>query len=262
MDWIAAISTTSLFALILWLSRNLIITRLTRSVSHEYDTKLANIKADLVAKASQIDALRSGVLSGVSARQASIFQRRLAAIEELWDAVVLLGPAKGVSAWMAAVKFEAAAKEAAKNPQFREIFLTVGKIDLDSLRTSQALKARPFVSPLAWAYYSAYQAIVFHAVTKMDMLKKGLDMPEIIDTKSITELVKVALPHQVQYIEQYGPSAFHHLLEELETKLLLAFQLMLKGDDSDEDTLEKAASIIKKSEILMSVSNNSELQNK
>jgi hypothetical protein len=251
MEWIAAISTTSLFAAALWLSRNLIFTRLTNSVRHEYDTKLENLKADLQAKASQIDALRSGVLSGVTTRQAAIFQRRLAAIEQLWDAVVSLGPAKSVSAWMAVVKFEAAAKEAAKNPRFREMFSMIGSIDLNSLPTDQALRTRPFVSPLVWAYYSAYQAIVLHAVVRLIMLKNGIDMVEVIDTKNVTELVKVALPHHVQYIEKYGPGAFHYLLEELENNLLAAFQLMLKGDESDQDTLEKAAAIIKKSETLM-----------
>lgn len=252
MEWIAAISTTALFAAALWLLRNFIITRLTNSVRHEYDTKLENLKADLMAKASQIDALRSGVLSGVTTRQAAIFQRRLAAIEQLWDAVVALVPAKAVSAWMAVVKFEAAAKEAARNPRVREMFSMLGSIDLDKLPTNQALKTRPFVSPLAWAYYSAYQAIIAHAVARLIMLRNGIDMGEVMDTKSITELVKVALPHQVQYIEKYGPSAFHHLLEELENNLLAAFHLMLKSDESDQDALEKSAAIIKKSEILIS----------
>jgi len=185
MEWIAAISTTSLLAAALWLSRNLIITRPTNSVRHEYDTKLENLKADLKAKSSQIDALRSGALSSVTTRQAAIFQRQLTAIEQLWDSVVSLGPAKAVSAWMAVVKFEAAAK----NPRFREMFSMIGSIDLNSFQTNQALKTRPFVSPLAWAYYSAYQAIVFHAVTCLHMLKNGIDMVEVIDTKNVTELV-------------------------------------------------------------------------
>lgn len=251
MEWIAAISTTFLLAAVLWLSRNLIITRLTNSVRHEYDTKLESLKADLKAKSSQIDALRSGALSGVTTRQAAIFQRRLTAIDLLWDTVVSLGPAKAVSAWMAVVKFEAAAKEAANNPRFREMFSMIGNIDLNSFQTNQALKTRPFVSPLAWAYYSAYQAIVIHAVARLHMLKNGIDMVEVIDTKNVTELVKVALPHQVQYIEKYGPSAFHYLLDELENNLLAAFQLMLNGDESDQLTLEKAAAIIKQSEVLM-----------
>lgn len=262
MEWFAPISTTALFALALWLSRNLIITRLTNSVRYEYENKLESlkadlrqneeiVKADLKAKASQIDALRSGVLSGITSREAAIFQRRLAAVEQLWDAVISLGPAKSVSAWMAVVKFEPAAKEAAKNPRFREIFSVIGSFDLNSLSNNPALRTRPFVSPIVWAYYSAYQAIIFHAVARLQMLKSGIDMVEVIDNKNVTNLVKAALPHQVQYIEQFGPGAFHYLLDELENNLLAAFQQMFKGDESDKDTLEKAAAIIKQSEVLM-----------
>lgn len=262
MEWIPAISTTSFLAIVIWLSRNLIITRLTSSVRHEYDKKLENIKtefrrneellkADLSAKASQIEALRTGVLTGVTTRQAAIFERQITSIEQLWDAVVSLGPAKAVSAWMAVVKFEAAAKEAAENPRFRELFEVMGNIDLNNFKTNQALITRPFVSSLAWAYYSAYQAIVFHAIARLHMLKNGINMTEVIDTKKVTELVKLALPHQLPYIEKYGPGAFHYLLDELENNLLLAFQLMLKDEKADHETLERAAAIIKQSESLM-----------
>lgn len=47
MDWFPAISTTSLLVIALWLGRNLLITRLTNSVRHEYDEKLETIKAIL-----------------------------------------------------------------------------------------------------------------------------------------------------------------------------------------------------------------------
>ena len=262
MDWIPAISTSSLLILVLWLFRNLIITRLTNSVKHEYDAKIENLKAelrkneeafkiDLSTKASQMEALRNGVLSGVTSRQAVIFERQLVAVEQLWEAFVSLAPAKEISAWMAEVKFESAAKEAAKNPRVREMFSMIGNFDLKNLGTKQAVKTRPFISPLAWAYYSAYEAIVFHAITRLHMLKNGIDMVEVIDNSRVIGLVRVALPHQVQYIEKYGPSAFHYLLEELESNLLAAFRLMFQGEEADKDNLEKAAAIIKQSEALM-----------
>lgn len=262
MDWIPAISTTSLLALALWLFRNLISTRLTNSVRHEYNKKIEtlrtelrqkeeSLKADLRAKENQIEALRSGALSGVANRQALIFERQLRAIETLWDSVISLGPAKAVSALMAVIKFESAAKAAAKNPRAREMFSMLGNVDLNNLQTNQAEKTRPFISPVAWAYYSAYQAIVLHAVMRLQMLKNGIDMADVIDTEKVTNLVKVALPHQVEYIEKFGPSAFHYLLEELEIKILFTFELMLKGEEADKEILQKASAIIKESENLM-----------
>ncbi len=263
MDWIPALSTTSLLAIALWLFRNIISTRLTNAVRHEYDKKIENLrttlreseesfKAELRAKESQIDALRSGALSGIVNRQAAFYERQIVAVEQLWGAVISLGPAKAVSIWMAQIKFDVAAKEAAKNPRFREMFnMLGGGVDLKSFQTREAFKTRPFISPLSWALYSAYEAIVFHAVLKLHMLKSGLDMGDVLNFDEVTKLVKVALPHHTEYIEKYGHSAFHYLLDELESSLLLELGNILKGVQSDKESIERAALILKESERLM-----------
>jgi hypothetical protein len=262
MDWIPAISTTVLLALVLWLLRNLIITRLTKSVSHEYDKKIENLKttlrqseeafrAELRAKEAQIDALRTGALSGIINKQAALYQRQIVAVEQIWDAVISLAPAKNVSATMAIVKFDAAAKEAAKDPRFREMFAMMGTtFGMNDLRANEASKSRPFLSQLAWAYYSAYQAIVVHAVIKLKALQSGLEK-DYADVEAIKRLVKVALPHQTDFIEKFGPSAFHYLLEELEFSLLTELNNILRGEKSDSESVERAASIIKEAERLM-----------
>ena len=117
------------------------MTRLTNAVRHEYDQKIETLRAelrqneeilksDLRSKASQIDALRSGVLAGVVNRDSAVFARRIKAIDQLWDAVIALGPAKGTSTYMGMVKFEEAAKEAAKNPDLRKFFSLFGNTDM------------------------------------------------------------------------------------------------------------------------------------
>lgn len=187
MDWIPALSTTALLALVLWLLRNLVITRLTNSVSHEYDKKIENLKtalreseeafkSELKAKESQIDALRSGALSGVVTKQTALYQRQILAVEQIWGAIISLAGAKGISKMMAVIKFDVAATEAANNPRFREMFAKMGgAFDMEKLRTNEASKSRPFISALAWAYYSAYEAIIVHAVIKWKTLEFGLD---------------------------------------------------------------------------------------
>lgn len=262
MDWIPAISTTTLLALFLWLSKNIITIRLTNSVRHEYEQKIEQIKADirnteelfkaeLRAKESQIQSLRDGILSGITDRQAAVFSHQLTAIQQLWDSVLSLAPAKSVSAAMTTINFELAAKAAANNAELRKVFAILSNFDLKELLNNEASKARPFISPMTWAYYSAYQAIISHAVIRLYMLKNGIDMIELIDSENVTKLVKTALPHQVKYIEQHGPSAFHYLLEELENEILMTFQVMLKGEDTDREALEKAANIVKQADALM-----------
>jgi hypothetical protein len=263
MDWLPAISTTLALSFLLWLGRKLIATRLINAVKHEYDEKIENLKAtlrqneesfkaELKAKEPQIEALRSGALSGIVNRQAVLYERQLSAIEQLWGAVISLAPAKAISAFMASVKFEAAAKEAAQNNRFRELFAMLGGgFDIKSLQSRGASKTRPFISPLAWALYSAYQAIVIDAALKLHMLKSGIDAVDILNTGGVTKLVKVALPHRTEYVEKYGPSACYYLLDELESSLLIEFGNILQGVQSDNESIERAALILKAAERLM-----------
>jgi hypothetical protein len=126
LSWLPAVSTTSLLVLALWLFRSLIATRLTASVKHEFDEKIETLKtelrkseksfkADLRSKESEIEALRSGALSGLVSRQAALDARRIQAVDQLWTAEQDLGPAKSVSATVAILKFKYAVKESAEN---------------------------------------------------------------------------------------------------------------------------------------------------
>ena len=251
MDWLPAISTTTLLCVAVWLGRNVILERLKESVRHEFNEKLERVRAELREKESQIDALRSGALSGVQHRQSALYDRRLRATEDLWGAVISLAGAKQISALMASIKFDAAAEEAAKNTQFREILKIMGGIfDPKKIDLKQALLSRPYVSKLAWAYFSAYQSIVMHAVIQLESLKAGL-VKDFSKADEIVGLVKAALPHQEQYIEKYGISACHYLLEELELKLLNEIDNTLNGVEDDQESLKKAANILKEADSLM-----------
>lgn len=246
MDWIPAITTTSLLGAAIFLVKNAVIERLKASIQHEFNEKVENLRADIREKENQINALRNGALSGVQHRQATLYNRRLQATEDIWSAVSSMAGAKNISAMMATIKFDIAAKEAANNQQFREIFKVMGgAFDLKSLDLSGALKSRPYISHLAWAYYSAYQSIVMHAVIQMEMLKTGIDK-DLADIKNITKLIKVALPHQEEYIEKHGLSACHYLLEELESKLLTQIDNMLTASKQIRKVWKKQLKFLKR----------------
>src|SRR5437867_6915410 len=123
MNWIPAVSTTTLLAIALWLCRNLIVTRLAKSVEHEFNEKLEKLKAgfrvseerlraDIRAKEAEIATLRSGALLASASRQAAADKRRLEAVDQLWSATTALGPARVISFFMSAINFEEAAKRA------------------------------------------------------------------------------------------------------------------------------------------------------
>lgn len=246
-NWIPAIGTTSALTLAMWLFRKAISVRLTQSVKSEFDKKLESLKSELRAKEDQINALRSGALSGLVNRQSKLYEKQIEAIEMIWEAKSELSKGIGISSTMSIIKFEESSKEAAENPKFRELFETIGSgISLSDFNAESARKARPFITPIAWAYFSAYQAIILQAVVKMEMLRKGVATPEkYFNFKANEALIKSVLPHQSDYIEKRGDSAHHYLLEELENLLLLEFQNIQNGKDSDIENTKRADSILK-----------------
>ena len=263
MEWIPAISTTSLFAVALFLSRNLIITRLNNSIKHEYNEKLEALKtnfkkneerlrADLNAKAAQIDALRAGALSGVINRHAVLYNRKLQAVEDLWEEVVALSPAKVGSTFLPYLNYEKSMNEASQNPKFAEsIGFLVDRVDLEKLRDLKAQKTRPFISELAWAYFSAYLSIIIYSIAKLKALGNAIiSIESIIDSKKVTELFKTALPQHLSHIEESGPNMYPVFLDMLEKKILSEIKNILEDRQADEKSIELAAAILKQAEQL------------
>lgn len=267
MDWIPALTTTggfaALLALALWLGRRVIETRLKSSVEHEFNSKLEDIrtrlrnseesfKAELRAKENQIAALQSGALTALASRQAALDKRRIEAVDQIWSAVHALAPAKSASVWMSGINYEAAAKEAARNPKAREVFAPFSQ-SMDQFKDAGALsaKARPHISEIAWALFYAYQVIVMTAVVKTQALKVGLDMPNLWNTDAVKKLIKTALPHQGEFIDKYGMEGSHYLLDEIESRLLTELRRMLQGIESDKVALDQAAAIVKQAQVVM-----------
>ena len=259
--WIPSIVTMGALGFALWFGRELIATWLFKNVEYKFDAKLEAVrdefrkqeevfKTDLRLKENEIIGLRSGVMTAMISRQMALDKRRLEAVDELWSAVTALAGAKSISSFMAVTKFDAVAKEAVRNPEVREMFTTMGAaFDPNKLDRSGPEKARPFVSPMAWALFSAYQAIVMQAVLKVQIIKSGIGA-DLLDKKAVSKLVKAALPHQSEFIDKYGDARYHYLLEELEEALLAALRKMLAGEETDRANLDRANNILRLSKEL------------
>ena len=259
MDWIPAVTTTSLFAAALWLARNLISVRLTKSVEHEFNEKLERVRTDyrqreeelragLQARAAEIEALRVGALSAMSGRQAAIDKRRLEAVDQLWTSVTALASARALAASLSVIKVEAVGEMAQRDEKVRQFVEMLGfGFDANKMDHGGAAKAQPFVSPMVWAVYSAMQAVASHAVIQWHALKSGLNPTRIIDEEKVKSLIKVALPHYSDYVDKHGSASFYYTLDALESQLLAAIQQMLNGADNDRATIDRAAEILKHS---------------
>lgn len=243
--FITTVSSSTLIAVLLWFTRNLLITRLTKSVSHEYDKKLTHLKADLDLRASEISSIQKSILEGVFIRQKLLYERKLNAIDQLWNNVVSLSPAKNTSSIMLSIPYEKVMDHAKSDPKVQEIFKMIDgekdtKKDLGFLGIENAKKVRPYLSELSWALFSAYHTILTMGVMRMEMLKTGIDVP--VGEGSL-DIVKKALPHHTEYIEKYGLNGMYYLLEEIEQSILRELKRIQKGEESDKESIEMAQSI-------------------
>lgn len=262
MEWFPAITTTGVLAFALWLGRNLIVTRLTNAVRHEHDVRLKEIehdlraadehmKAELRKKEVELDALRSGALSGVATRQSELYKKQLFAVEAVWAGINKLARAKGVIQSISILKFEAAVKEAARNPELRDTFKTLGSgLDENSIETPDVDNCRPFLTPMAWAYFSAYKAIVGYYYVKQKFLETGIEYTDIIKHDHVKKLIETALPNQAPTLEKYGAEYLHLYFDELESKLLTELNKIIVGESNNQESIKQAADIIKASEEL------------
>ena len=247
-DWLLSTLSTSaittfLLVVLGWLGRNLIKNRLKASVQHEFDEKLETLradlrkseeafKADLRAKEAQIATLQSGALTVLASRQAALDKRRLDAIDQLWAGIDALVPLKMAAMSMATIKFDASLKLASEDPKVRDLFAKLpGNVDLKTFPKVEVHKSRPFVSEIAWALFSSYQAIVGYAAAQLQLLKVGLNVPDLLNAEHVSKLAKSVLPHYADYIDTFGSAGYYNMLEPLEAELLKELRRMMRGEE-------------------------------
>jgi hypothetical protein len=120
------------------------------------------------------------------------------------DCVHKIGAVRGRAAAMARIKFDEAAKRTPTEPNLRRMFDTIAKQNLLSELESDktvAIHEQPFLSPLAWAYFSAYQSVVLGAYMDGRILADGVeDAGRFLNRGYARDLLKVTLPHQSEFI--------------------------------------------------------------
>jgi hypothetical protein len=217
-----------------------------KSIQHRFDQQLAITNSDLRAKETEIAALRETVLGARSQRQALLEKRKLEAVERIWVSLTRLAPFVGVSRMMRSINFEEAAKRVPQQANLRQVFNVIAKPSLvDSFdKEHPASHDQPFLSPLAWAYYSAYSAIVLSAYTTARVLAEGVeDAGKLLIRDSAKELLKTILPHQSDWIESNDPCAYDYLLDEIKDLLLSELKRILEGHEADKGEIEQSKRI-------------------
>lgn len=269
--WLAAITSSTATAILGIVIGTYYKAKVEKAIQHNFDAKLETLRAnlrkdeeelraDLKAKGEQIAALRGGALSGLANRYTALDKRRLEAIDRVWTAVVGQHLSKMAAKMAGVIDMEsalnAAAKKDAEGEKFREfanvIWLAAG---LDNVKAEEKpYSERPFLPPLVWALYAAYDHIISHSIAQLAAMRNGIDNNSLSNPKPILELVRSALPHQVAFINSAGVGQLTQLIDELEETLLQEIKAALHNPDADQANLQQAAAILKAADRLAEAS--------
>jgi hypothetical protein len=164
---------------------------------------------------------------------------------------------------MSVVKFDETAAATERDPKMRALFegWGGGKFDASQLDQSDAQRARPFVSPMVWATYTAIVAVTMHGVLRWIVLKEGLG-PKIVNTTKVAHLVKAVLPTWGNHVDMHGDDSYYNALDALDRRLIEEFRVMLEGHETDAETVRRADNILKQAQALMSANVSSQATKK
>ena len=244
-DWIPFTIDLISFAVIVALAfgKYWLAPLLTGSLELRFNKKIESLKAELRAKELEIEALRSGALVAMNARKSAVFDRRIEAIDELWEAIETLGRERPVLKMLEPIRFEIAAKDAETKLKVRKVFQTLYEpIKKNQKKEFNSNKFRPYITARAWYSYQAYRMVISEAHSKFAVLISGVG-PKVLKPSRADGLLSTLLPHHRESIEKYGLLWHDLCLVELETILLDEIKAMLSGKAEDEETMDQAKAI-------------------
>ncbi len=253
---LAAWIPSGLLLVLAAISRKWLVRHIEKGVEHRFDERLERLRTDLRKaeeefknglhqKQAELTALRETVLSGRASRQALIDKRRLEACEKIWAATVALAPHRAIGRMMERINFKEAAKAAPTDERVRQLFKTFNQMGPAKLPDNTGPIERPFLSPLVWAHFAAYHAVVSLTFLQMQLLEKGAaDIDKMLRLDSVEKLLRTALPHQGEFLDKYGADGFAFLMDELEARLFDQIQKSLDGADADDAALRQAAAMV------------------
>lgn len=247
---VASLITSLSIGIVLFLLRNWIITRLKESISHEYNQRLETIKSELRKSETEVDSLRTSLLSGTIHRGKLIYEKRIHATQVIWECTHRIAPLRQVAKFMRRINYENAAYLAQTQKDIRDFVRAFGiNKNITEIGYNEAKKVQLFLSNLAWAYYESYHALACHAVLQQIIIEEALP-PNLLDDKSVKTLLIAIYPDKKVFIEGSKIAELYDLMDDIEQKLFTELKALLKGKENDEEDIAHAREIINASQQL------------
>jgi hypothetical protein len=244
--------TTGLLSFVGFLLRTVILERLRRAISHEYDEKLEQLKSEnqkvldeLRSARAEQQAFRAMAMSLMTSTRTSTMDKRVAAIERLWTSMLDIRlNLPGLVAVLDLVGWDTShLTDPALNDLKKIDVLTALKPQLES--TAQVSRMRPFLGDQLFSLYDATQSILGRAVsTTISSLQQG-QLRKWYDEEDTQKLLHAVLSQdESAQFARMKQGQMDWVFRLLQSKVVAEIQRELSGLPAAEQALANAARIL------------------
>ncbi len=236
--------------------------KISKSIQHKYDIKIEEAKAtlskevevlksELDERKTDIIALKASALSNLSQRQSLVFEKQVHAAEVVWEAKTSLANRSILVSYVSRIDWSSINQASSRNNGDQKMCkMLLESFDIKELKLVKANMAQPFVSPMVWAYFSAYRAIFADTYLRLKLIAEENSLI-VLNNETTIELLKTTLPEQSEFIEEHRLNVYDQLLEHVSDKLLVEISTMLSGEDMDKASVKRAGEISKEANKVM-----------
>lgn len=252
--FLTSISSASLVAAAIWLSRTWIEKRLAASIHLETEARLTRLKADLESANQKIRDLATVATSANQQVESALMEHRIAAVKLVWETVQNWQQVTAVSMFISALPEDWIQKHASHKSTKETFDQLLNGIDAKNflIKQNQAFLARPFLSEPAWALYFAFHSFLSTRLTKAMLLTiPGLDHAGALARINERDLVaKSATPEILSAYDKSAYAATEPYLHYLRESMLREFREMLSGHRASNQALQSATEVVLAAEAL------------
>jgi len=255
---LSVVSSVATSAVLVWIFRTWISTRLKASIQHEYDQKLAVLNAELkYSYEAKTEILKSEfqreaeklrfASSSFGESQKAVLIRRLDAIETYWKNVVSLqGSCPGIISMLDLLQPGEYA-ETIKNTFFKDL---LESLEVKGMRESLE-KATPhneeiriYVGEFLWSLFGAYQAILVRVILSVSNWRKDLQNLDWARDEQTLAWVQIVLgPTDYASFEALPFNRLNFVHSKVRDRILTSIQKVISGESLSVDALRQVEAL-------------------
>jgi hypothetical protein len=253
MDVLAnAVVSSLLVAALAFLFRNLIVERLGRAVAHEYAARLEALRLQnervleaLREARAERESLRGLAFSALSSVHSATLERRINAIELLWQALLNVRSAVPWYVFVVdVVGYDPKNFGSQLHPALKQANL-VEALKPAMAASDPVVKVRPFVGERLFALFYAGQALLGRATsTTISSYQEGGLRRWFEEAEAHDLLSTILSPEELEQFQARRLSKLDWLIRKLEAKVMQEIERLLSGGAVAEGSISQAQRIL------------------